>query len=618
MSANPNRVSLAPVAITVAIIAGTTEPLTGANLSPGQRNWWIRRNDGTDRPWIDTDGRHRGTEPCTFTANLIPGGRYLVGVGSETRIRFLCPSVNATVTIDPNKGTANVVQAPAAPVSAVTFGAPVTVFHVRNAPIGSAARGVTYPTVADAMGALGTLAAEHGPDIAAGRIVVCRGPWPVASYPPPAPPVVIELAVPVYDDVADDAIGFAPAVSTVDAAGSTFLLDAPAETAGFEAPPPTLAIGQDRGAGWDHRPYAVDALANVALTVAREDRRDLHCRLADVTMDDSGRLLVNGTAYGAERTGFGELVTLRQNRSETLPRARALLECLPAPLRAAVWNSQNVAADTDDRAVIRTRLHGTRRAAFAVVTRGYSALDAGDIADIAREALGRIPNGDTARGTVHYNPGTTGLTVDVLFPGNVRGRRPQRADDGHVGGVRITSADNGTGAIKASTLVWRLVCKNGMMGFGPGTVERIVHRGNRAAMVARLATAIRSTATQASAVVDRFVALRETSLASLLVTPSDDGAANVLAIMRAIAGSPDDERTPFLPVVASPAGLVMPTDGIARDVLVEQLLSAFGREPGDTLADVVNAVTRLHTERVPVPVVRIAEEHAGMLAYTWA
>jgi hypothetical protein len=91
----------------------------------------------------------------------------------------------------------------------------------------------------------------------------------------------------------------------------------------------------------------------------------------------------------------------------------------------------------------------------------------------------------------------------------------------------------------------------------------------------------------------------------------------VLAVMRSLARMPI-EAMPGLPVLrkdALPEGVEI--EGIERDILVERLLSGYAHEPGSRLDSIVNAVTRLHTERVPVPVVAQAERVGGLLAMHW-
>ena len=65
--------------------------------------------------------------------------------------------------------------------------------------------------------------------------------------------------------------------------------------------------------------------------------------------------------------------------------------------------------------------------------------------------------------------------------------------------------------------------------------------------------------------------------------------------------------------------------GITRDVAVAGILSGWaapdsmpsGGGPRDSLLRMVHAVTRIHRERVPVPVVRTFEHRAAVHAQAW-
>jgi hypothetical protein len=52
---------------------------------------------------------------------------------------------------------------------------------------------------------------------------------------------------------------------------------------------------------------------------------------------------------------------------------------------------------------------------------------------------------------------------------------------------------------------------------------------------------------------------------------------------------------------------------IGRDALVQAMLASFAEEPGETVADVINAVTRAAHSKVPVMVGEVIEKQAGAL-----
>ena len=73
------------------------------------------------------------------------------------------------------------------------------------------------------------------------------------------------------------------------------------------------------------------------------------------------------------------------------------------------------------------------------------------------------------------------------------------------------------------------------------------------------------------------------------------------------------DRKRGLPPTRPEAGV-----GVKRDALVQMLLTGHAHEPGDTVADVVNAVTRLHESKLPVHRVSAVQARAGELAKAWA
>jgi hypothetical protein len=359
-------------------------------------------------------------------------------------------------------------------------------------------------------------------------------------------------------------------------------------------------------------PRTVDALTTVGAMVAAEQREDVTSRGAVLRMSGDGAIgsMALDREYVQEDQAFGQLVSLHASE---LPRAGAVMSLLSAETRARVWN-ERVQAGRD--ITLRTRVSGPMapRAVFAAVSPGYTALDADAVADIARRALLSLPEGSTARGTVEYNPERATLRFEGLFHAdNVSNLS---AGDVFKAGFWAESNDAGSGAIRGGLAVDRNLCLNLIRLDHPRLgMFRIVHRGDRATMVARFAQGIRDASAALTPFLRRWGVLRSAPVASLFDSPSAAAEVNVRAILSELAGLPDD-TLPILRKGALPEGVSV--DGIARDVAVETLLGAWRHEPGDTLADVVNAVTRLHTERVPVAVLASADAAAtALLTHGW-
>ena len=108
---------------------------------------------------------------------------------------------------------------------------------------------------------------------------------------------------------------------------------------------------------------------------------------------------------------------------------------------------------------LRKRVGGEGEEVFAVVGPRYSKFDIDQIAVELKKVMSRDGFGD-ARCTVLYN----GYKAqwDVLFHSNIQ---PEKAVAGEFfkAGIRITTADDGSGAIKIQTLLWRNLCLNFMI-----------------------------------------------------------------------------------------------------------------------------------------------------------
>lgn len=761
MHSKPSTLPTVAVAITVRILAGSTEDLSNPALRKGQRRWWIQRTDGADRPWLDI-GQHPGAEPCEFTVDLVPGGRYLVGVGHATRVKFEAPSVPCTMAVDPSTGTARVSGAkPTLSVvpSTGSQGSERPAFHVKNAPIGSIARGQTYHDAATAFRDLGTMVDDGqiaADDVASGRVAVTKGAWPVASYPPPAPPVVD--SAPVVSSAATvvrwegdpDGLGFTHTTGATVRRGPSdakrwvgrttdgreqafpslnpatrFSLDqdpypegdsalrletdtdtdtdrvvesllsnepTPTDTMrttieeaarvralqntariteglrhggqpltskptapdftwntaehavsdvavdrirdderylanlGLVMPPPVVTFGgavNQTGRDnlrlshveWSSEPLSVDTLDAVIANVRAEDRADFTARLGSMRMLQDGSIGVGMAGLVVpEQAALRQLVALYPR---TLPRAGEVMSVLPPEVRAKVWNDGAGRDRDDDEVVVRTRTAGgDRRAAFAVVSTGYTPCDADEVARVTRDALRRVEGGGTARGEAHYNPGTTGLTVDAVW--HADHVVDFAAGDIFKMGVRVESHDNGGGAVRVRLVAWRNLCFNLIItSETAATLARVVHRGNPHDMTRRLAEGIEHVMQAAGPFVRRWGHVRATPLESLLVESSGSRDLDLRAIFAEIAGGKVDP-TGDLPTVR-PGAIPKLADSVGdRDAFIAACLRSYAVEPNGSLADVLNAMTGLHREKVALPVLRTAEEQAGRLLTAWS
>lgn len=389
---------------------------------------------------------------------------------------------------------------------------------------------------------------------------------------------------------------------------------------GMRVPPPVVELGGAvNGTGranlrksrqnFDKLPLAgsnCEAIVDAVRREAREDRQSLR---ANLEMTEDGRL----RGYHLEETGLKSAASLF---NDTLPGAARVLAVMDPALRARVWNEQTARSEhLDDSCVLRTRsFEGGPRSIYAVVSDGYTPCDADIVARHASAAIRQLPGADEARGLAHYDPETTQLSIDVLW--HVDRVQNFGAGDVFKVGARIRSADNGGGAVRVEFCAWRNLCYNLIvLGQGRVNLERIVHRGEERDIIRRLRDGIRRVSGAVEPFLERWGVVRKTPVASTIEAPSEDSVQNTLAVIRAITRQVPAQD---LPVAAVKVPKDVDWAGINRDVLVEEMLASWKDEPGDSLADVLNAVTRLHTrEKVPVNVVRQAEVNAGLLLQAW-
>lgn len=330
--------------------------------------------------------------------------------------------------------------------------------------------------------------------------------------------------------------------------------------AGFSLAPPLFAAGTrvlplgDRNFRLERTrvealpPYR-EAAAGLTSTIAGEDRRDVELLLRDVRLDEGGAIVLDGTSYPFTEDAFAQLVALMGIGHG----ARYLALC-PTDLRATNVNRQAI-VQRNRTLRLRTRrtLRGTREV-YAVVTPSYAVVDSDALVGVAADSLA------DARAEVVYDG--AGAKVTALFlPDAIV---DLAAGDVFKVGVQVSTDDTGRGRIKVAAVAFRNRCLN-LLVIGEGTVETVsaVHKGDPA----RILDTVRDGVNEAREKIADF--LEAWGHARKVVV-------DVAATLRAWV----DERK---------LGAIPARD---RDQAVEALLGSWQKEPGDTLADAVNAVSR--------------------------
>lgn len=316
-----------------------------------------------------------------------------------------------------------------------------------------------------------------------------------------------------------------------------------------------------------------------------EHRKDFNAEVSDLRMRvDNGLLRLYRQSVGKEGVTIEQKgIEALANRTDRriLPNV-GFLRTMVADEIAELWNSR--AARLGEKDTIRLRLrNGTGVwSTYAVVSPKYGAFDVDKMCAELKAAAGDMP------GSVVYNTNEVSLDVEGVSVKDT----PPVVGEVWKAAFRGTTADDGTSALDFGGGFWRAVCRNLTSECLGITTYRRVHRGTMTSVADRIRGAIASAESAFGVFADRWGALKRTPATSIFGGVDIEEAVKNLVDKKHLAES-----------VA-----------IKRDTMVELILSGIRKEQDqDSLAAIVNAITRFHTERVAVPVLRRAEELAGSL-----
>jgi len=336
---------------------------------------------------------------------------------------------------------------------------------------------------------------------------------------------------------------------------------------------------------WEALAAPQDALRDVYNAVQAEGRTDHLCSVADLRMDDDGLIDVAGVGkFPLEHRPLSQLLA----RCGTFPRGASLMAALDPDVRAYVFNKQITKADPRQDVRLRTRTAGTgaARSLFACMSPGYGVFDADQMAILLAQKVGALD--DDLRGEAHYDPKTTAFRFNVSHHKGLDVN--VQAGDVFRLGYRFRSNDAGGGSIIGSRYAERPVCLN-MAIINTEEVQTLHarHTGRMRHVAEAVEAMLNVEADVLAGFAGAWGILRDTDATAIF------------------AGESTEDR---IAEIADLTGDV----GVQRDALVEILLGGFADEPGDTVADLVNAVTRAHTnEALDRLQMQAIEERAGEL-----
>lgn len=392
--------------------------------------------------------------------------------------------------------------------------------------------------------------------------------------------------------------------------------DAVLRERGIVLPPPVYAPGsltESETAGRMFRishteheklPQVTDTLRDIRDAVQAERRRDVIVTAMNLRMHADGRLYrLDGSrdgdgkpfALGLERGGLRQLCS---RMSDVFPSAAEFLEALDPEERAAAFNAQVVKVDPEQQLKLRLRRlpNSTAPSIFAAVGPKYAVFDADQIAGTllpAIESWAAEYETQIPRGIGLYRPETSALRVDAVIHADTI--VDAAAGDVFKAGVRFRSSDTGGGSVSADLLVWRNSCLNFIVvSRGEVNILRRAHRGNMAGVTVDLTGAVQQAQEFVASFAQDWGLLRRAPIKRVKLWGESYN-----SVPEALKALVDQKKI----------------DGItANAVATEMLLTSWSKEPGETLADLINAVTRYaHTAKHGVDTQEKVERSAGEL-----
>lgn len=401
--------------------------------------------------------------------------------------------------------------------------------------------------------------------------------------------------------------------------------DADADTAqwekmGLTGPRLWQVAGTQMGAGavacWNRErrdlanlPRLTDAAAEIRAEVKAERREDLtidepqKLRLEN----DGGVLVLHHPDWQTEDALRLEPVGMRaflanygrntaKGTSPILPPMGFLQSCTPDEV-AKLWNSRAPRIMSGPPRVLRTRIapDGYGRSVFAVVSEKYAAVDVDQTVQMLADTIGPDATAELA-----YNATNAVLHYEVA---SMRDQPPTVGEFWKVG-FRGSTGDAANKSSRGGGFAVRVECMNGILMSADLDPFNQRHRGSRQEVAEKIREAIRESWENLQPMwagfSNRWEVMADTAAVDLF------GGVDVADAIAAMVAKTTEGKA------------LVKASEVERDALVQMLLHTHSAEPGETVADVVNAVTRLHESRLPVARVAAVEAVAGRMVEAWA
>lgn len=412
--------------------------------------------------------------------------------------------------------------------------------------------------------------------------------------------------------------------------------------AGYERGTAVIDLGYDNLSAsrttWDNKPDPDISVGQFVKQISKEEREDFIVNLTDIRMNDDGNVEIGGLGtFGVEQLGLGKLLSTakyfnqdaynksydriasqqykapvpypeRSDYTTTLyPRALSLFMRLDPDIRAYVFNEHMKRHGFDEQEIkVRTRVGGGSRNIFSVVTPSYTTYDADKVAEFLGDVLRKNFPAGMFKAEIGYNSKTTKFTMDATM------HAPSDLTDFSAGdlyevGYRFKSDDVGGGSITGGAIAFWNECLN-MIIIDSKTSEivKVVHKGDVESKMKKMKAGMEKSKEAMQRFAVDWGILSQVGAEGLVV--------NGEVIETTVSESGVVERAPVaLLKTLVDKGHV--GKGIGTDAAVQYLLDSYNNQGGgDTMQDVINAVTRMAHESLVDDCVRDGlERQAGML-----
>jgi len=344
-------------------------------------------------------------------------------------------------------------------------------------------------------------------------------------------------------------------------------------------------------------PSVEEAAGAVIATIEAEQRRDIVVNRRKLRLENtSDGLTLHAPQTEPVRIERNGIQMLSRFLSPVLPHAGFVSTMLASEI-VELFNSRQargVSPTGDIKLRTRDAVDGAGRSLWAVTGPKYASFDS----DIVARVVADVHRG--SNGTMVYNPDRGTMEWEIA---SMRDLPPVVGEVFKIVQQGRTS-DTGNGSVQSWTSFWRALCYNLTTETLDTNKNRTIHRGDVRRIVAKARQEMRAERARAFEAFPEFAQRREV-LAST-------------SMGELFEGKTLSERVESM-CLAHPG--VVDAASMARDALVQIVLDGMAAEgviDDASLAQVIDGLTRIHRQKVPVLVRQAVQQQAGALGVQWA